>query len=251
MQGLSSLVHGPPKAGKSTFADSGPAPKLTLDVEGASYWTPSKKIYWDPSRETVPTPGRQVTAGYGQPSVTPDWETAIVLVREARTVLTVYDVLNSGRHPFLSAAIDSVTEVQQRIIDVLTNGRPMDRDKWGALLREVNGMIRRYRDLVIHPTNPLWAVTFTAGTHIDTKTGKWRPLLQGAAQDYTPYYVDILGAMQAMQDGHHEMLVGPHPMYETGHRLGSRLPYSLLIGDAEHPGFNVSTILQHVLQGRQ
>lgn len=250
MQGLSFMVQGFAKAGKSTFLDSGPAPRLTLDVEGAGFWTPSRKIYWEPGRQTVPQlPGRHVTAGYGPVSVTPEWETAIVLVREARLIQDVYAVLNSGRHPFNSVSIDSATETQQRLIDHLARGQNMDRDKWGALLRQVNAMIRQYRDLIIHPTHPLWSVAMSAGTHFDDKSKRWRPLLQGQAQEYTPYYVDVLGYMGANPDGTRDLLVGPHPSYETGHRLGRRLPYSIRLGDGDYPGENISTILQHVLMG--
>lgn len=234
-QGLSFLVHGMPKAGKSTFADSGPVPRVTLDVEGSSYWTPSRKIYWDPMREQVP-------------HYDGSWDTAIVLVREARTVMEVYRVLDSGRHPFNSCGMDSVTEVQQRVIDDLTRGQQMDRDKWGALLRQVNSMVRAYRDLITHPVKPLWTVTFVAGTHL--KEGRWRPLVQGGAQDFLPYYVDVLGYLGAERDGRRLMFIGPHPSYETGERLGGRLPNIMQIGDASHPGYTAETMLKQVLQGR-
>lgn len=234
MQGLSFLVHGNSKAGKSTFGDSGPAPRVILDVEGSSYWTPSRKIYWDPVREPVPQPDGS-------------WESAIVLVREARTVMEAYRVLNSGQHPFNSGTMDSVTEVQQRIIDDLTAGKQMDRDKWGALLRQVNQMIRAYRDLITHPVKPLWSMTFVAGTHFDQRTAKWRPMLQGQSQDYAPYYVDILGYLMPMQDNTRHLLIGPHPQYETGERVGGRLPYSLQLGYPGWPGYTIETILQQVL----
>lgn len=235
-QGLSFLVHGLPKAGKSTFADSGPAPRCVLDVEGASYWTPSPKIYWDPLMTPPPAPDGT-------------WETAIVLVREARTVMEVYRVLNSGQHPFNSVSMDSVTEVQQRVIDDLTGGRQMDRDKWGALLRQVNGMVRAYRDLVTHPVKPVWAMTFVAGTHLDEKQGRWRPMVQGQARDYLPYYVDILGYINALPDGTRHMLIGPHPQFETGERVHGRLPMSLQLGDTHHPGYTITTMLSQVLNG--
>lgn len=233
MQGLSFLVHGMPKAGKSTFADSGPVPRLSLDVEGSSFWTPSRKIYWDPMRQPPPVPDGT-------------WDTAIVLVREARTVMEVYRVLNSGQHPFNSASMDSVTEVQQRVIDDLAKGQQMDRDKWGALLRQVNAMVRAYRDLITHPVHPLWTMTFVAGTH--QRDGRWRPMLQGQAQDYLPYYVDVLGYLDAQPNGSRHMLIGPHPQFETGERLGGRLPYDMLIGDASHPGYTAETMLAQVLQ---
>lgn len=235
-QGLSFLVHGLPKAGKSTFADSGPTPRLVLDVEGSSYWTPSRKVYWDPLREPPPRPDGT-------------WDTAIVLVREARTVSATYRVLNSGQHPFNSCSMDSVTEVQQRVIDDLAGNGKIERDHWNALLRQVSSMVRQYRDLITHPVKPMWTMTFVAGTHL--KEGRWRPMVQGQAQDYLPYYVDVLGYLGAQQDGNRLMFIGPHPQFETGERLGGRLPYTMKIGDPSHPGYTAETMLAQVLQGRR
>jgi hypothetical protein len=248
-QGLSWLIHGNPKAGKSNLGDSGPLPSLTLDVEGSSFWTTRRKISWNPMRESPPHPERRITVGYGRTSVTASWETCLVLARDARTVTETYRVLNTGQHPFSSLCMDSVTEVQQRIIDDLTAGKPMDRDKWGALLRQVNSMIRSYRDLVTHPVHPLWSVCFVAGTHLDDRTKKWRPMLQGQAADYAPYYVDVLGYLGAMPDGSRQLLIGPHPLYETGERVGGRLPYALQIGYQDRPGYSLTTALQQVHSG--
>lgn len=236
-QGLSFLVHGLAKAGKSTFADSGPRPTMIIDVEGSSFWTPSRKIYWNPMTEPIPRPDGT-------------WDSAIVLATEARIVEMAYQILYSGQHPFKSLSIDSVTEVQQRIIDQLTKGRAMDRDKWGALLRQVNAMTRQFRDLIVHPVNPLWSVAMTSGTHWDDRVRKWRPLLQGQAQDYLPYYVDIFGYVGAQPNGTRHMLIGPHPNYETGERVGGRLPYSLQLGDPAHPGYTIETCLRQALYGR-
>jgi hypothetical protein len=234
-QGLSFLVHGLAKAGKSTFADSGPRPTLILDVEGTSYWTPSRKIYWEPMRETVP-----VYDG--------TWDSCIVICQDHTVINHVLALLSSGRHPFKSLSVDSVTEVQQRIIDSLTAGRQMDRDKWGALLRQVASMTRQFRDLIIHPTNPLWSVAFTAGTRFDDRTGKWRPLVQGQIGDYLPYYVDLLGHISALPDQSRFMLIGPHPQYETGERVGGRLnAYALPLGYPGKPGYTIETILMQVL----
>jgi hypothetical protein len=119
VQGISSLIHGLAKAGKSSLADSGPVPRLIVDIEGTSFWTPSTKVYWNPLTEPVPQPARHMTAGYGQPSFTPEWETAVALATDAGTIHQTYQVLRSGRHPFKSASVDSITEFQQRIIDEL------------------------------------------------------------------------------------------------------------------------------------
>src|SRR5882724_1021856 len=53
-QGLSIMTFGHMKQGKTSWGDTGPAPRFILDVENAAYWTPSRKIYWNPLRETVP-----------------------------------------------------------------------------------------------------------------------------------------------------------------------------------------------------
>lgn len=233
-QGLSSLVHGFAKAGKSTFADSGPRPTVILDAEGTSFWTPSRKIEWNPMREPPPYPDGS-------------WDSAIVMATEVRVIAELYRVLASGQHWFNSLSVDSITEVQQRMIDELTKGKQMDRDKWGTLLRQINSMTRQYRDLIVHPTKPLWSVSFTAGTH-QGKDGRWRPLVQGQSQDYLPYYVDILGYMQALPTGQRHMLIGPHQMFETGERVGGRLPYDLLIGDGKnHQGYTIESMLRQVL----
>lgn len=238
MQGLSFLVHGNPKAGKSTFGDSGPKPGFVLDVEGSSWWTPSRKIDWDPDRDPPPVPDGS-------------WDTAIVMVREARTVASTYRWLNSGQHPFKSGCMDSVTEIQQRIIDQLAGSGKIEREHWNALLRQVSTMVRQYRDLITNPIRPLWSMTFVAGTKYDDKIGKWRSMVQGQAQDYLPYYVDVLGYLGAQQDGSRLMFIGPHPQYETGERLGGRLPYTMQIGDPYHPGYTIESMLTQVLQGRR
>jgi hypothetical protein len=246
-QGLSFLVHGAAKAGKSTFADSGPGPRLIVDVEGTSYWTPSRKIYWNPDRETPPQLGRHVTVGYGPTSVTAAWESCIATVRDAGTVDRIYNTLNSGQHPWNAISVDSITEVQQRIIDSIAGTRKIERDQWGALLRQVSSTTRRFRDLITHPTHPIWSVCFVAGTH--QRDGKWRPLVQGQVSDFLPYYVDVLGFIAAQPDGTRNMLIGPHPQYETGERVGGRLPYSLQLGYPGRPGYTIETCLKQVLTG--
>jgi hypothetical protein len=247
-QGLSFLVHADAKAGKSCFADSGPRPRLIEDIEGTSYWTPSRKIYWDPMREQPPHPDTRLTAGYGKPSVTDAWESCIVMIRQAREIDKVYQVLASGQHPFNSMSVDSVTEMQQRVIDQLSPGAgKVDRDQWGIILRKITAMVRAYRDLITHPTKPLWSVTFVAGS--SQYNGKWRPMVQGQSRDHLPYYVDVLGYIHANPDNTRDLLIGPHPTYETGERIGGRLPYAMRLGyPGKVQGWSIETMLQQVLK---
>jgi hypothetical protein len=245
VQGISTLIHGDAKAGKSTLADSGPRPRLIVDIEGTSLWTPSRKIYWNPMTEQPPPADGS-------------WDSCVVLARDAATIGRTYQVLNSGRHPFKSASVDSITEFQQRIIDDRVGSGKVQRDDWGVLLREVSWATRQWRDLITHPTNPLWTLTFVAGTRLDTRVTppKWRPLVQGQVSDFLPYYVDLLGYLGAMQDNTRHLLIGPHPQYETGERVGGRLPFSMPIGYDDpatrihFEGFTMETMLAQVLAGR-
>lgn len=247
-QGISLLTYGWPKAGKSNLSDSGPQPRLIVDVEGQATWTASRKIEWNPQHPPPQPPGLRLTAGYGQPSRTPEWESCLAIVREAKMIGRIYDVLNRGLHPFSSASVDSVTEMQQRIIDDLAGIQQMKMQDWGSLLRQANWIIRRWRDLITHPTRPLWSVSFVAGMHLDRTTSRYRPLLQGAGQDYVGYFVDVEGYLDAQPDGTRLLYTGPLPGYETGERLGGRLPAVMPIAyPGRSQGWNLESMAAHVL----
>jgi hypothetical protein len=231
MRGLSLMVHADAKAGKSTLGATVPAPRVVLDAESGSFWAPGRKIEWNPMRETVPVPDGT-------------WDSAMVRVADTAVAKRVYDVLNSGQHGFNGMVIDSLTEVQQRIIDDLAGTRQLSREQWGVLLRNVNAMIRQFRDLISHPIRPMWGICYIAGTH--QFQGKWRPLLQGGARDYVPYYPDILGYIGAMQDGSRHLLIGPHPQYETGERVGGRLPFIMPLEGYGYPGWTIEKMIMAV-----
>jgi len=249
-QGISAMIHGLPKAGKSSLADSGPRPTLILDVENSGYWTPSRKLYWDPLRETVPAWPADPRAE------SPDglWDSAIVIIHTYADLYELLRILNTGLHPFNSISMDSLTEIQQRIMNELTGGRgeaQMDQQQWGKLLRHCNGLIRGYRDLLTHPTRQVWSVVYVAGTHQDRATRMWRPLLQGAAQDYLPYVPDIEGWVDVRPDGSHHLWIGPSPYYETGDRIWGRLPQDMQLGYPGYfPGWTIETMLTQLLTNR-
>jgi hypothetical protein len=234
-QGISLLVHGVAKAGKSSIGDTGPVPRLILDVETASFWTPSRKAYWDFKRQTCP-------AADGS------WDTCIVTIHDYTDLYGLLEFLNKGQHPFNSASMDSVTEIQQRVVWSLAGTGKMKQDDWGALLRHVNGIIRGYRDLLTHPTRPLWSVVYIAGTHFDQRQGRFRPLVQGSSQDYLPYVPDLLGWIEAAPDGTRHLWTGPSQLHETGERLWGRLPYDMQLGyPGKVPGWTVESMVSHVL----
>lgn len=249
-QGISVMVHGWQKQGKSSFGDTGPRPTLALDVETASFWTPSLKVYWNPQRETVPTwPMDPRAAGPGNPEGL--WDTCVVTIHDYQQLFDLLQILNRGQHPFNSISMDSVTEIQQRVIFSLAGTRQMEQKHWGQLLRNVNALIRGYRDLITHPTRPVWSVCYICGTHWDMKTSKYRPLVQGQSQDYLPYVPDLLGWLYAAEDGSRQLWTGPSTSHETGERLWGRLPYGMQLGyPGKVPGWTLESMVSQVLASR-
>lgn len=229
-RGISFLVHGPAKSGKTTMADTAPAPRLFMDVEMASDFTPSRKTHWNPGKDKPP-----VADG--------TWDTAVTYIRESGDIKRTYDWLNSGQHPFRSVIFDSISEGQVRAADEIAGGDDMDQKKWGRLLREFGAVARNFRDLTTHPVRPLEAVVIIAMTRQRNGTGDWTPFAQGQLQHFLPYLYDVTAylAPVAGEDGEmvRRLLIGSTPGYDTGERVGGKLGHFI-----DNP--NVSDMLRMV-----
>lgn len=227
--GINAIIFGPSKAGKSWLGDTTPAPRLVLDAEAGSRFTPSRKIGWDPVSQ--PPPAADGT-----------WDTASVAVRSFRDVQKAFDWLASGKHPFRSVVMDSISEIQQRVVDDIAGTNQMKQQDWGQLLRVLSDLIRKFRDLVTHPTNPLDAVIFIAMTK-QNGDGAWYPYMQGSMATTFPYYVDLCAYMvkAPQEDGTQirRLFCDTFPGFETGNRLAGRIPAYL-----DDP--NISEILSMV-----
>lgn len=216
---LSMIIHGYSKVGKSLLGASTPWPRVILDVEAAARFLPIKGRIWDP---TDPPPEAPKVAK-GQP----EWDTAIVPVREWRDVLKVLDWLKQGDHPFRSVTVDSISELQYRYVEHVAGRGQMKIQDWGAALREVGGFVRDLRDLTMHPTHPLEAVVLTSMTKEDQQ-GVMRPYLQGQLRDQIPYLPDVCAWLyvEPDEDGVETRWLQTRRMNfkEAGERVGGRIP---------------------------
>lgn len=120
-----------------------------------------------------------------------DAETVVVPVRELSTIQQTYQWLNSGQHPFRSVVIDSLTEAQKRAADEIAGTALMKTQDWGTLLRKMDALVRAFRDLKMHPANPLECIVFVCASRTD-ENGTVRPFLQGQMAITLPGFVDVV-----------------------------------------------------------
>lgn len=220
---ISVIVHSASKVGKSTLANTSPAPRLLLDVEAAYRFLDGAQTFWDPMQG--PPPNADGT-----------WETCVVKVFDYKTFQQASMWLRSGHHPFNSVIVDSITELQVRCKNqIRSENEDMDQRRWGALLDHMEGVIRELRDLTEHPTKPISALVVTAMT--TNREGRWRAYVQGQLAVKLPYFFDVIGYLyvepvRVNPDDPTDlttvdvrrMLVGPHPQIEAGERVQGRLP---------------------------
>ncbi len=213
-ESLISLIHADPKTGKSWLAQTTPAPRLILDAEsgGSRFarvwrdgrWVKPKSVNWDPHTEAPPEPG--------------EWETCFVTVRDFDTLVRVFQYLNAGNHPFVSVALDSLTEIQKRCKDSIKSGdEVMNERQWGILLDRMEALVRGFRDLREHPTNPIPVLLILALTK---EVGvKFKPAVQGALGISLPGYCDLVGYLGVAEESDERRLViKPNPRFEAGDR---------------------------------
>lgn len=189
---LTMLVHGESGSGKSWLTNTMPGPRLLLDVEGRAAYladtrtdptgmTPQPLLYWDP-RTAVP-----------EESANPGVVT-VVRVAGMTELELAFAHLRNGMHPFRSVAVDSLQELQQRLIGDIAGLNQMQTQDWGEALRRLDAFIRDLRDLRDHPLNPLDCVLVVAGSA--EKDGKKRPMLQGQMSLRAPFHFDVVGCLK-------------------------------------------------------
>lgn len=203
---ISLLVHSESGVGKSRLLDTAPGPRLVLDVEGGTDWTPSVKVPWDPA--TAPPTG-----------LTPE-QTVVVTVLEYETVRLVYQWLSTGRHEFVSVCLDSLTEIQKRCKDSIGGTDTFTERQWGELLNKMEALVRQYRDLRKHPTAP---VNLFISALTNLKDDVRRADVQGALVRTLPGFMDVVGYLYTEANPEsgtldRRMLIQPQPGFQAKDR---------------------------------
>lgn len=199
---LTILIHGDWGSGKSWFSQTGPTPRLVIDAEGGAEYTYGRKVTWkDPATE---------------PPAAGDWDTCIVTVRNLKDLQLVAQWLKRGAHPFNSVVLDSLSEMQKRIVDEVGGVDQLDPRGWGEVFRRGEGLVRSFRDLKYNPARPVPCVVYLAGAverGRKEENVKLRPYVQGQLGSTLPGFVDIVGYLEVDADetGAERHILKVHP----------------------------------------
>ncbi len=201
---LTILIHGDYGSGKSWLAQTAPAPRLVLDAEGGAGYTYGRKVVWKNTNDAPPPAG--------------DWETCLVHITNLKSLQTAFQWLVRGQHPFASIVIDSLSELQKRIIDEIVGTDQMRIQDWGDLFRRGEQMVRSFRDLTRNPVKPVQCVVYVTGSveRGNEETSKLRPYTQGQLGHTLPGFVDVVGYLQTvtMENGDEGRVLKLHPSKE-------------------------------------
>lgn len=191
MKPLTLLVHGDSGTGKTHLGFTTPTPRLVIDAEGGSDWqgTDESKVVWDLDPQQRQRPSEIIG----------DADTVVTTITIYKQMETVMQWLESGQHPFKSVVIDSLTEIQKRCMDNVTGTEQAQLQDWGTLLRKMEGLSRRFRDLTLQKNNPMEVVVVLCGTML-RKDGKMAPHVQGQLAQSLPYFFSVEGHLTVEGD---------------------------------------------------
>ena len=209
---ICAVIHGPSGTGKSRLGATTPAPRLILDPENGSRFLPGKKVTWDPFTQEPP-----IDDG--------TWETCLVHVTNWDQAYQAYSWLASGQHPFRSVVLDSISELQRRLVDQVAGVNQPTIAQRGEILRGAEDFVRKLRDLTSNPVKPIEVVLLLALTEL--KDGIWRASVSGKLAISLPGFVDVVGYYYgeyiAPTEGAEKvfvrrLLIAPVPPYEAKDR---------------------------------
>lgn len=195
---LSIVVHGVSGVGKSRFGATAPRPRLIIDAEYGARFAAGRKKAWNYWTEEPP-----VDDG--------TWDTVLVTPRTWRDAEQIYAWLASGAHSFNSVVVDSITELQKRLIDQVAGTEQVTQPEWGEIWRKADDFVRRLRDLIVPDAQrPLDAVVILALSQ--ESEGQLKPAVSGRLAKFISAHVDLTGYMY-VQDNlaegtqEHKMLI--------------------------------------------
>lgn len=184
---ISAILHGEPGSGKSWAGATAPAPRLLLDAEGGGRFCKRNHPMqtWDPLTQAPP-------------EWDGTWQSCFVSVQDWKTFDAAHQWLASGQHPFKSVVLDSLTELQKRLVDAVSGVNQPTMQQWGEVLRRMEDKCRAFRDLAVREDNALEAVVAICLSH--KRDDQVRPFVKGSLELSLPGFFDIVTYLYTDQD---------------------------------------------------
>lgn len=213
---LNMLIIGPPKAGKSWMSATTPPPRLMIDLEGRSRYTPAGKdaIFWNGEDDPM-TLGKSPSRTY------------ILQTTDLAKLDVARQWLRTGKHPFKSVSLDSVMELRYLVIQHLKPGViDIPRQDWGPINKTFETNLRDLRNLTdSDDKGPTKCVLFISGAEIEIETGHIKPIVKGEVGKLVPYWMDVVAYQEAIT------AKGGGTPYREMH-IAQRAKNDLEVGDA-------------------
>ena len=207
------LIYGDSKVGKTWLAASAPKPLLTLDAEaGGMRYVPGRQTVWDVMSD--------------DPPAMDDHDICTVQVRNVQQLDATRDWIISGKHPFRSVVLDSITDFQSRFKRSLTNNgqKDMGFSGWETLLSRIESTVVDLRDACEDSDQLLCFVVVAGAENKDRENVQQYPMMKGQIKRVLPYKLDVCGylSQQTDNDGNTRRLlqVEQSPSIFAGNRLG-------------------------------
>ncbi len=203
------LLYGPPGSGKTTIAGTFPNP-IYLNIEAG------------------------VNTLMGQ-------DIDFVDINEWEEVKEVYNSLISGELKYESVIIDSVTELmKKRGLEIQGSRQSLRIQDWGILIREIEDMMRRFRDLPQHVLFIFSEEEMKDGDRIVK-----RPSVSGRTLSATACgFVDLVGYTKVVKDKTVQYLT----QFTPDEVIYAKSRFRNIKGDIENFTF---PLLQELMRGGQ
>lgn len=129
-----------------------------------------------------------------------------VEIKTFKDLQEIYKYLLEGKHPYKTFALDSISEINDIIINELSAGKGQmyQNDRW-VLGKRMVDMLRKFRDL---PMNVIF-VSHETTVNDDERVVKYVPMLSGKTTMKLPGFFDVVWRTYIDEKAQHRMWVEP------------------------------------------
>ena len=214
---LCMLLHGYSGVGKTPLSNTAPGPRLVIDVENASDWLTCPVVKWN--GRTPPDMLENLTS---------DTSVVVNITDFLAIKNNVMPWLVSGKHPFKSVILDSMTELQEKMLKAIAGDDKRDWDAYGSLLIWCSNLLLELKDLKYHPSNPVDTVIIICGTD-ENKAERVVPMLDGKIAKKITFKMDLVAYLYRDLDGAGNdiprLRIQPTPVFDAKDRTQILAPH--------------------------